>query len=179
MLGSIPQGNFPWVRRALNQGPWWTIFSNIFQTIEECEQIEHNEPACDESGPSFNPGECFAKVNTCVFGAIGSLLSCSMPWTYCFNKFYIYLHFFLNSSKRLVRVKISLTRLKNLGYDRDKIWKFCRKICRNVQSMNLNVSEHLYLVYLSTCTRRAYISLTLFLQMRTSDKSSWFGHHRY
>ena len=145
--------------------------------MEECEQIENNEPACDESGPSFNPGECFAKVNTCVFGAIGSLLSCSMPWTICFNKFYNFI--FSNSSKTPVRVKMRSTRLKNLECDRDKIWKFCRKICRNVQSMNLNVSEHLYLVYLSTCTRRAYITLTLFLQMRTSDMFSWFGHHRY
>ena len=47
--------------------------------MEECQQIEINDPACDEFGPSFNPGECFAKVNTCVAGGIGTLLNCSMP----------------------------------------------------------------------------------------------------
>merc|ERR1711953_1665576 len=45
----------------IQPGQCWVKF---LKTMEECE-------------PSFNPGECFAKVNPCVFGAVGSLLSCS------------------------------------------------------------------------------------------------------
>ena len=59
----------------------------FFQDMEECHQIEANDPTCDESGSSFDPVECFTKVNTCAFAAVTSLLSCSMPWSIFLNKF--------------------------------------------------------------------------------------------
>ena len=63
----------------------WKRF--FFQDMEECHQIEANDPTCDESGSSFDPVECFTKVNTCAFAAVTSLLSCSMPWSIFLHKF--------------------------------------------------------------------------------------------
>merc|ERR1711931_472072 len=57
-------------------GQCWAQF---LKGMEECEAIEDNAPECDESGPSFDPGQCFAKVNTCVFSVIGGLMTCSAP----------------------------------------------------------------------------------------------------
>ena len=177
MLGSIPQGNF-----SEFGDPWLTMSSwKIKIVFRPWINVNKSRPT---NQPATNPDHHSTQVNVSPRSTPVSSVPSDHCWiAQCLEQSvsinFISIYIFSKSSKTAVRVEKSSTRLKILECDRDKIWKFCWKICRNVQSMNLNVSEHLYLVYLSTCTRRAYISLTLFLQMRTSDMSSWFGHHRY